>query len=161
MIIGDRLDAKIGKADAVTVTNNGLVQDDAKVDFTDISKIILTLNYSYKCTKLWCYVYHPNDEFEDERDGVYIDATDVVRRLTRSPLNQWCISRLNVTISQGMSGEGLKISYSRLGKYDWSENIFYGFCLFLFLELLIMGVLENSSRPYRVGCLANRCVTYL
>ena len=140
LIIGDRLDAKIGKANAITVTNNGLVQDNAKVEFTDISKIILTLGYSYKSTKLWCYIHHPNDEFEDERDGVYIDATDIVRYLTRSPLNQWYISRLHVTMSRGMNGEGLQISYGPLGKYAWSENIFYGVCLFLFLELLVLGL---------------------
>ncbi|WP_371363627.1 hypothetical protein SRRS_45070 [Sporomusa rhizae] len=139
LIIWDRLDEKIGKADAVTVANNGLVQDDAEVDFTDISKIIHKLDYSYKCNRLWCYVCHPSDEFEDERDGVYIDVADVVRRLTRSPLNQWCISRLNVTMSQGMSGKGLNISYRPLGKYSWWENTFFRFCLFFFLELLIMG----------------------
>jgi hypothetical protein len=139
LIIGDRLDEKIGKADAVTVTNNGLVQDDAKVDFTDISKIILTSNYSHKSTKLWCYVYHPNDEFEAERDEVYIDTTDVLKRLTRSPLNQWCIFRLNVTMSKGINGEGLNISYMPMGKYAWSETIFYQFCFFLFLELLALG----------------------
>jgi hypothetical protein len=140
LIAGDRLDAKIGKSDAVTVTNNGLVQGDAEVDFTDISKIILRLDPSYKSTKLWCYVCHPNDEFEDERDGVYIDEVDIVRRLTCSPLNQWCISRLNATMTQGMSGEGLNISYSPLGKYAWSETIFPGFCIFFFGELLIIGL---------------------
>lgn len=139
LIIWERLDEKIGKADAITVTNNGLVQGDSDVDFADISKITLALDYSYKCSRLWGYVCHPNDEFEDERDGVYIDAADVVKRLTRSPLNQWCITRFNLTMSQGMIGEGLKISYERLGKYAWSEKFFYRVCFLLFLELLATG----------------------
>lgn len=139
-MIGDRLDKKIGNADVVTVTNNGFVQDDAKVNFTDISKIIHKLDHSYKYSKLWCFIYHPNDEFEAERDEVYIDASDIIKRLTRSPFNQWYVSRLNLIMTQGISGAGLNISYERLGKYAWSESVFYQFCFLLFLELMVMGI---------------------